>query len=342
MRNFVILCVLVAACGGDGDSIAFADYPEKAREALCSYLVRCGNIESAEACAKANLANLAANSGLAFDFRFPPGLAEAVAMGKVEFDGADAQACLDASAARSCDLTSQSSRISPRACATLVRGKLHDGDTCAQSLECVSGNCDLPACDDACCAGKCVGDSAPAAEAKIGESCEFTTCEVDAYCDDDLAICLARKDRDAPCILGKECNFGLDCVQGTCDALPALGGACSDTPCRDDGTVCSSTSHTCVAAGLAGASCKTDGDCSPVYLCDASRKCSAGPALGMPCAPDERCADAGAFCDVPASAAMGTCAMAKADGAACSTDDGCESAFCDPQTRRCAAEPFCI
>jgi len=332
MRNFVIASVvLFAACGTD--SVSLDDYPAAVRDAACRHLVACGVVEDLATCRKINIGvniHVSASDRAAID------------MGKTRYDGENAQACLDAIAARSCDVTSQSNRAIPDACREIVSGTQHEGAACALDTECISLACDVPACTMACCTGTCARDTAPARDAKLGGSCETASCDASLFCDDATTTCVALLPADAFCVSPDECAFGLDCVFiGICAALPAPGDACTGA-CRDEGTTCSAASRTCVEVALGGEACTTSADCSVVYRCDATKHCSAGPALGATCTVAQRCGDDRAFCDVPQGQPTGTCVLPKPDGSACQRDANCESRSCDQATLVCGPEPVCI
>src|SRR4051812_4045508 len=119
MRHAIAVVVVLAACGTDALSID--DYPDAVRDARCSYLVRCGEVEDLATCR-------ASNTGVGF--QLSASLLAGVAMNKVKFESGDAQTCLDAFAARSCDVTSKSYRALPQECFHIASGTLHGGATC--------------------------------------------------------------------------------------------------------------------------------------------------------------------------------------------------------------------
>jgi len=328
MRPLIAVAALFAACG-TSDSLSLDDYPDAYRDSFCSFLVRCGDVENLDTCRRANLGTVHVNASAR----------AAIAQGKVEYHGDVTRACLDAQAAISCDVTSESSRVVPESCLQSTTGTLPADAVCALDAECRSSFCAVPFCSMACCTGTCIGGAAPA-RAKLGESCDTASCEDAAFCDLDLAVCVALKPNNASCSSPFECEFGLDCLPSGCGALPGLGAACSGA-CRDVGTTCSQVTGTCVKVALAGEACSTSQDCSPLYACDATLHCSAGPALGAACNFGQRCAADQAFCDVPADQPTGTCVLPKADGAACEDDATCESVYCDQATLLCAPEPVC-
>jgi len=333
MRKLIaVTIVMIAGCGG-ADSIAIADYSTAFRESLCEYLVKCGEIESVTACKKANIS---------FERHFTTSQLAAIQQGKVAYDGGKARSCFDALAERSCDVTSQSNRVVPDACREITRGTQHAGATCGQGEECISTVCTIPNCGMACCQGTCTGDTVPG-HAKIGESCETATCEPVAFCDDAIAMCLARKSAGVSCISSTECGFGLDCepTSGTCLPLPALNAGCSGA-CRDDGTTCSQATRTCVKVALVDGACTTSADCSPLYRCDtAAKRCTAGVPLGQGCTANQQCADDRAFCDIADGEQTGTCVAPRPVGMPCQRDSSCESRSCDPFSLLCRDEPVC-
>ena len=337
MRKLVTVMFLVlVACGSD--AVSLDGYPDAIRDARCRHLVKCGEVESVDACRKANTGELGGDVALPF---VDASVRAAVDKGMTKYDGDNVQACLDAFADRSCDVTSQSARAVPDACLKVLSGTQGDGAACALDTECRSQQCDVPDCDMACCPGTCVGDASPV-RAKLGESCEVASCEANLFCDGAVLMCVALKPVDAFCALAEECAFGLDCLpSAVCGALPGPGGPCMGA-CRDEGTTCSPTSHTCVEVALAGEACATSADCSPVYVCDATKHCSKGLGLGAACTATEHCGDDRAFCDIPEGEAMGNCALPKANGSSCRFDSDCESANCDPGSLLCGPEPVCI
>jgi hypothetical protein len=339
MRTLVIATtLLVAGCGGG--SVALDDHASAVRGAYCSHLVSCGEMESVETCLKANTGFDFRLGGL--DLRLSASLAAAIDMSKVDYDGDNAKRCLDALGRRGCDPTTEAARTVPDACFQIFNGLLHADEACARGDECISRQCDVPDCPDACCMGVCVGDDAPG-RAQLDESCEVAACANGLFCDKGTATCVALKGQGGFCVSIAECRFGLYCNQsGECTGnLPMLGQSCTG-PCRDEGTQCSTTSRTCVKVALVGEPCDMSSDCSPFYRCDATKHCIAGIAIGDPCTASQRCADAGAFCDVAPGDLLGTCALTKPEGEQCQGDQACQSRTCDQATRQCVPEPVCI
>lgn len=335
MRTLAAMIALLAGCGDNlAGPVAVDDYPAAVREALCRQAARCGEVESVEVC-------LAANVGLIIGFTASE--RAAIHAGKIFYDDAAAGACVDGIAGASCDLTSQTSRSSPEACQAIIAGALHDGEACTFGAECISQRCDVPDCGMACCAGRCAGETPPV-RGGPGQSCATTPCAAGAFCDSATQVCTALRAAGAACRTPDECQYGLDCAGGTCAAPPVLGQPCAFA-CRDQGTTCSSVTHTCVAVGLVGAACTiaaNPSDCSPLYVCDRTGHCSEGIAPGQPCGIGDRCAGDRAFCNVPVGESSGTCALPGPDGSPCARNRACDSLYCDPFANRCAPEPVCI
>jgi hypothetical protein len=337
-KLLVAMAVLVAACGTD--SVSLEDYPQELRDSFCRNFVKCGMAKDLDTCRKLNFGidpYLTASGRAAFE------------MNKSEFNGGKAQACVDAIANSSCDVTGDLQRALlggplPEACDQVVAGALHNGEACGLDSECRSLQCNVPRCNMACCTGTCAGDTAPV-RAKAGESCLEVNCVADAYCDFGTDLCAPLKPLNATCTSIFECQLDLVCLRsglaGTCVKLPKLGEACQNF-CQDIGATCSPTSKTCVKVGLAGDACTTADDCSLLYGCDGTAHCSGGLALGAACAFDDHCIDPRAFCDVAAGANTGTCILPKADGMSCNDDSQCNSFFCSADTLQCAPEPVCI
>ena len=201
-RAALVLSVAVAlaaapACGGGGGerSVATDDLAAAFRDAWCSYLVRCGQIESAAACHRI---------GIGVDTRLTASERAAIDAGKAVYDGVQAGRCADAIAGKSCDVTASTNRDLPIACVTYLAGTAAGGAACASDAECASQQCDTAICPDACCPGTCVADAAPHL-AKRGESCERSLCEPGNYCDG--ATCAALKSASSPCLTSAECGL---------------------------------------------------------------------------------------------------------------------------------------
>jgi hypothetical protein len=330
MRSSVALgLVMLVGCGGDG--VALDDVSDTFRDEYCQYLARCDLVTSESECQSLNLG---------IDIHLDAGLRAAIDAGKVKYDGHKLAECYAQFGDQSCDRTSEGARTSnTNACNEALQGTVGAGGMCAIDAECVSQDCDVPDCPDACCQGTCVGDVQPGTRVAIGGSCHSSTECARGFCD-ITSICVALKPAGSTCQGAAECDYDLGCAgtPRTCRALPTVGQACPDGQCRDTGSYCNA-SMTCAKVGLAGDTCTTRADCSSAYYCDATNHCAVGPREGEACSSSMRCSQLDNFCDQTTM----TCTRPQADGAMCSSDAQCTSFYCsDDAVSVCAPEPVCF
>ena len=333
MRRLALLALL-AACGGDdgGGPIAIDDLEGAVINAYCNLYVHCGLIDDAATCRMLDL-----------DLDADESLIEAVNAGKVIYHADLAGECL-ASISASCSVAQLDRNDDTAACEATFEGTVAAGGQCAMNEECVSQNCDVPSCPDACCQGTCVGD-APTPRPKVGEACGGTASYncVDSYCDSIASVCKAYVADGQPCTSSSECDNGLCGADQLCTSLPGPGDACDlttgESQCGEIGYTCSATSGTCVAVGLTGDACTTERDCSGIYTCGASGTCELGPQLGDACnvqGPPGDCIDR-SFCEPTTM----VCTAPKPAGAACQSSSECID-DCDFATSTCTKPPICI
>jgi len=325
MRRLALVCLLLAACSGDdgGGPIAIDDLEPALVNAYCNLYVNCGLLEDQATC-----------RSLDVDVDIDADLLAAVEAGKVKYDPQKARECLSGLGA-SCERGAATT--SSEACDQTFTGTVAGGGQCAIDEECVSRQCDVPACPDACCQGTCTGD-APTPRPHAGESCATNSQCVDSYCDIDTTTCTAYKPIGEACTSTTQCGLAV-CANQICTARPGPGEACtpgSASSCSLVGYTCSATSQTCVAYGLGGDPCTSNAECSPIYTCGAAGTCQLRPRLGEACDANNGCIDR-SYCDE----ATLKCTAPKADGATCTSDRECQN-DCDPNTGTCATEPICI
>jgi hypothetical protein len=327
-RCGVLLATMMAvtACGDDGASgasVPIEDLADAYADAMCSRYARCGVVVSAAACRDS------------FRLSFAT-IQHSVEEGRIAYDGAAVASCLAGLAAAACDVTSESSRVDPAACAQAIRGTVPDGQTCHASNECASESCDLTACSDGCCTGTC---DPTVAEAAIGQPCSASDCVEGAFCDAS-ETCAALLPAGRPCAVDDWCSYGLSCVDDVCVDSANRGDACAaGTECHDLGDRCDGAMR-CVARSGLGGGCGDAGfdgvfDCQAPLVCDtASRTCEDPPTIGQPC--QTSCA-AGAFCN-----AGRTCEAPRVNGMPCQVNPECASNYCDTsQAPVCADPPIC-
>jgi hypothetical protein len=203
-------------------------------------------------------------------------------------------ACIDALDGESQDLFCQDFGESLGACTTAFSS----GGTVAPGGSCTT---------DEDCATSSVGTA----------TCVFTTGDASA----EVSVCVVEETGVAG---STPCNGTVSAIRGGSETS-FVGSGVPASPsflCRvADGLYCDAVSSTCVAAKDTGATCTDDSECAASDDCDGSGTCQPRSPIGGTCVGSTSCV-AGAYC------AAGTCATLLADGAACSTDDGCSSGTC--------------
>ncbi len=333
MRSLMMMVLLCGACSAN-NPVSIEEFADQNSNAVCEFQTKCGEAKDVAACRAVHSAGPSFTSATVL---------AGVKAGRIKYDGDLARKCLDELGSRSCDVTTASYHGYPEACVSVFQGTLHGGAACAVGGECISQRCEIPACNMSCCTGTCQGDDPPVL-AKVGASCATNLCEGEAFCELASMTCVALKHLGETCKEAFSCADGLYCLNSTktCGPLPGLGEPCPDGGCRDRGAHCSAATKTCVKVGLPGDPCSlAEDDCSDLYVCGPNNQCYAGISLGAPCMMFQQCADAGAFCDIPANATMGTCTAPKPDGASCRTQLDCASNVCDPASKTCVADVSC-
>jgi hypothetical protein len=327
-----MIMFVIAACGPSGSPASGEleiDGLQRAEiRANCDYYVRCGLFESHDRCSKA------------FRTRDVRSLKKAVAGGYVKYDSVAAAECNAALSARSCDVTQQAGRI-PEVCNRVLVGQTETNESCGFDGECTSGKCLLGGCPPGeCCPGTCE----PGERGPLGAACKSELeCVAETFCGPDRT-CIALGVQGSSCLADEQCAYGLGCagktdlMPGTCQPLPPIGSACVGKRCADAGAICRAD-NMCVAAGLTGAACTTDDDCSQFYVCGDDGKCSELPQLGDACT--TRCVG-DAFC----SEATLTCLALTEDGEFCDFATECEGNLCllrdGDVFAECVTAPVCF
>lgn len=334
---------MTGACGQQGQPDAAETGPipldqvaAKQLDAICSWMVRCGQFEDAATCRAA----LGQGFGIS-------NLLEAANAGKVRYDGMKARECIDTFAQSSCERADAFSNhsISP-ACTETFTGTVGDGGACYFDEECFSQVCSIPSCtaNMACCAGVCNG-STPPGRPTIGQFCVQKDRCVDSYCagvGTANARCTAYKGNGAMCASSEECMAGLACVgpgtSRTCQALqPTLGACTSTNDCAQLADTC--RQGKCQTGGLTGTTCASISECQQAHPCDGSTgMCTVLSTVGQSCKGYPQCIDG--YCD-----ANGNCVAKLPNGASCDAATGgsrCESDYCDTFAGQCEPQPVCI
>jgi len=289
---------LVDPCGGP--IIAFEDFGHCYAIVMCEYMLVCGGrVESFEQCLE-----LIVPARLDIQFRR---FADAIAAGRVNYDGAAAYQCLSAMNPEDCaDFDDEP------ACEVFFEGTVAAGETCFERIDCavLKSECDDLGCELQCCPGTCLSP------AGIGMVCDNINCVEGAHCVDPGFTgdrrCYAGEGGD-PCNWTDNCDENFYCDPGTSSCLPDVGGA----------------------------ACTMDEQCTPPTYCvgDAmpagTGSCEVANAVGHPC--DEDC-DSGLHCNyIPGNATPGTCQPQPTVGQSCEAPDAnCPyNTYCDGITNLC-------
>jgi hypothetical protein len=338
---------LSAGCGGDNKTIPLDELPPKLAQALCAAFENCYG----------PVFELFLNGGdcvTVTEQRIRNGtfpmLAGELAQGKIAYDGAKAQACLDSIASRTC---AQMLERDSAACLAALDGTVTSGGACSINEDCKG---------EALCkssSGTCPGQCVPLLVA--GQACaEDGDCQSGLQCSSETHLCVVPAGAGQACEYGSPpCGPGLLCLgkdddkrtSGTCktpaDALSAApGAACDPTNAQlcQVGSSCVadsldilqlSISWLCVATG----SYPAGGDCKPGFpeACASSTYCKTGTgllALSGTCtaipAAGQACGTGMSKCQPDAVCVADVCQKLVGNGVSCTADAMCFSGYCGP------------
>ena len=335
--RFALACLLLAAaCSNNDGPIAIADFAQFAQHAICEHDAGCGLVKESD-CETQDLARIYARvvdktDPIAYAAKIAingkdPEITAQVTAGTLVYSASKARACVDAVESLGCDTTAHARHTVPAACYGVFVLAGADPAQCQRDVECTSGECicglDVQTTQDCCPNTQCV--PGPALPAKIGDACDqdSRTCG-DGYCSNNGAVCMPNTATSGqPCEPG-QCADGLACVTGTCKALPALGEACPDMLCRDEGDTC--VDGTCQPVRFPRNPCMQDTDCSRYYACDLGiDQCSDLPMIGGDCTNAD--CPAGSYCNNQ-GLGTSTCMVYTADNAPCMNGFECASGQC--------------
>jgi hypothetical protein len=214
------------------------------------------------------------------------------------YDAAAAGNCLAAlkQAMQACK--SPDSGLENSACGEIFKGSLANGTACTQSVDCVSGYCRLDSDGvTRACADPSSPTAAQPAHGKAGDACggdcfESTT----TFSGVSTSQMLCEETNIAvphPALPFCYASEGVHCspASETCEAFPALGGACPDGVCGT-GAYCDSATLVCTAPHDSGP-CQFSQECSAKSYCDElTRQCLAKKPDGYSCSSDDECVNA--------------------------------------------------
>jgi len=270
---------------------------------------------------------------------------QAIAAGKVRYDGHKLEACLDKLRTLGCKNAPE-----PAECTAAVDGTVAEGGECSMSAECAGGA--MYCKTDAACPGRC----APLETA--GGSCKRDSeCAANLKCSEATSRCIRPAEVGEACEAGApECQGGLFCIgsdndagrQGQCRTLKDGFSVGAGQPCLQTAPFCEPSLRCVVesvnpSTGAITTRCAqpvaSAAPCQLAYpdVCPGDQycaiaggastgRCTAKPGNGQPCAmrtpnEDPICAP-GTRCD------SGTCRQLQKLGGSCQSDDVCYSGNC--------------
>jgi hypothetical protein len=197
------------------------------------------------------------------------GFKQGIELGRIEYDSAQAGACIAAAQGR-CDLYKEIIFDELPECREVFVGKVADGGDCNDGGECAAtGSLCLGEDPDNNTPGKC--QQPP----KEGEPCPDYTCASGLACSSSSSSCIKLVADGQPCGGDLECTSGYcDILGGVCVPKKANGEAC-DSPfaCKDG--YCDTNASVCMAKKADGQPCMSYEEC--VNECDgATSKCISG------------------------------------------------------------------
>jgi hypothetical protein len=344
LSGFVALG-LVTGCGDSDKSIALAELPPKLAQALCTAYQNCYG----------PIFELFLNGGdcvAVTEQRIRNGtfpmLQGEIDQGKLVYDGAKMQACLDSLMGRSC---AQMLERDSAACLAALDGTVAIGGACTLDEDCQG---------EAICkssSGTCPGQCTPLLVA--GQACaQDADCQSGLQCSSVTQLCVQPAADGQACEYGAPpCGPGLLCLgkddsnqtPGTCktpaEALSAAAGAACDASngllCQS-GSSCVADSYTlltstvnwlCVTTGSYAAG----GACKPGFpdACASGNYCATGTglaALNGTCTTipgsGQACGTGLSQCQPGAACVSGLCQILVANGVSCTGDGMCYSEKC--------------
>lgn len=327
MKRMLGLFVCVAmglsvACGSSGDDLRGSpqplpidELPARYAQAVCDSVRACWGdvftiLTGGESCE--DNAETAVSEELGR-------LEEAIASGKVKYDGTRAEACFAEVAARGCSDAGE-----PAACTEALDGTVAVGGECASSFECTGG--DTYCKSEGTCPGRC----APRENA-AGPCSTNDDCQPGLRCDRAIGRCFSPAGAGDRCGGGSEpeCGAGFFCLgedsdkgqPGNCRTFQEAFSGDSGEGCLVDTPLCKANLR-CIVEGVDTATGNITTRCGPPVGSGAACKI----AIPDMCPIDE-------YCAVPPEALDGRCTKKPGAGAACAARGDDPPEICASGTR---------
>ena len=284
----LVLTMLVGCGSGDGP-IPFPEFESTALTAVCRLEVLCGTYPNPATCMTSEQTQP----------HFYDTLAQDIASGKVNYDGALARTCIDTiNGLSSCNRSTVGTINLIPTCNEIFAGTVAVGDACFFAEECSGGGACLSAsgCSSGqCCAGTC--QSPTMVVVPLGSNCSSSDefCAAGSFCLPDSTsggeTCQKGVAVGGPCTSSNVCASGLYCdpTSGTCQGLVATGGACKPSldsqDCDSAADYCDAATSICRPFVRVGSPCSdATSICVPYAVCDpTSGLCIARPEVGGFC-----------------------------------------------------------
>jgi len=283
----------LVGCDGGG-SIPFSQFEPAFEQGVCHMLVLCGEFPDQATCLSSDH----------FEPHHYPTLGQDVSTGKLIYDGAKAQACINSyNALSSCNRKDVGNIAPDPDCHAIFTGTVAAGGACFLSAECAGGGtCEPPlgsCAPDQCCAGTCLAATPTVA---LGGDCTAaaSVCVSGTVCTVDLTnggeTCQPFVGIGASCVYSineSVCASPLYCdsQSGVCKAPVATGGPCDPSAgslgCDILTDRCDRMTSVCTPPLAVGAACDpAASNCAAYATCDATtNSCVQSPAAGQACDP---------------------------------------------------------
>jgi len=257
-----------------------------------------------------------------------------ITAGRVTYSSTQGAACNTAVGQLTCASLDLSNPVPP-ACTAALTGTVSNGNTCYNSVDCLSGSYCTAQISSAPCPGTCQPFLAAGAVCTSSDQCGPS-----AECTGTTPMTCVTLSTAAggacPCAGNLWCDTGNTAggPNGTCTAFLGTGATCtSSTACGGGkvcvGTVANPTPTTCQPSVGSGGDCTASSSlCGPGWECQPSTSpptmlCVSPPGVGSPCGINNLFC-IGGYCGYPA---LPTCQPYLAPGAACTS---ATSFYCQP------------
>ncbi|MBP6632469.1 MAG: hypothetical protein KBG28_02500 [Kofleriaceae bacterium] len=318
----LLVASFVGACGevalrpdaGGGDDGGGADAPPAGpctgviapenvfaclNQSLCALIERCGLGEMGDTtCDELPFQFSQDFAGLGSDDL----LAELLAAGRVNYDGAEAGQCVAQMATVACKtVLLNEATLFDGVCGSVVTGTVGNGSRCQFDSECGSPVAVCVAAGTTCASDGQQALGACQDAVAVGQSCENLPCRPGDHCVGTSPNKVCRPgDAAAPCNDDQDCDSALHCNAGQCRADVPAGATCRNP------SQCAGDNDCVIPVGM------TNGTCQPAATVDAA--CTTG------CWGADRMR-----CFRPAPMQAGTCQPLPTEGMACADLNDCGS-----------------